>query len=111
MAEEQRIAVINLKSGLVENVAVIKDGDGSTAPIGSVFIHSDEADIGDSWDGTQIVKAKPVIDVQLPVEMLARSGEAMSDEIMSDSDRIAALEVRVSVLEARLSLSVVNTSK
>jgi hypothetical protein len=50
-----RIAVIDLASNLVVNVAHVEDGDGSTEPDGFLHIESNSANIGDSWDGTNII--------------------------------------------------------
>lgn len=50
-----RVAVINLQSNKVENVGVVDDGDGSKAPDGYVFVISDSANIGDGWDGANII--------------------------------------------------------
>lgn len=49
-----RHAVINVATGLVENIAEIVDGDGSTVEAG-YLLFSGDANIGDGWNGTSIV--------------------------------------------------------
>jgi hypothetical protein len=49
-----RAALIDLVSGLVVNV-VVADASDHAAPDGFLLVNSDTANIGDTWDGTQIV--------------------------------------------------------
>jgi hypothetical protein len=50
-----RYAIIDLSTKLVINMAEIEPGDGSTQPEGFLNVQSQTANIGDSWDGTNIV--------------------------------------------------------
>jgi hypothetical protein len=53
-----RFALIELASGIVQNVVEIDADDGSIDPEGFAHIASDAADIGDRWDGTKFVRAE-----------------------------------------------------
>ena len=56
-----RAAVVDLSSNLVVNV-VRADAGTDAAPDGCLFVNSDVANIGDSWNGTQIVaRVVPVV--------------------------------------------------
>lgn len=102
MSNETRIAVINLSTNLVENVAVVADGDGSKSADGYLFSPSDDASIGDGWDGQQIIKAaQPEPDIAVEAEPVLAGGGAkldtsnLQDQIDVISKRVAALEAKI----------------
>lgn len=98
-----RVAVINLKTGLVENVAQVEDGDGSAPEDGFQFVPSDSAAIGDSWDGTNIIPApQPVVEESLQPALgvaLAQPAELAGAPTLQE--QIDALSARLAVLEAK----------
>lgn len=51
-----RVAVVELASGLVVNVATVKSDDGSEPAEGFIHVPSISANIGDTWNGSQIIK-------------------------------------------------------
>jgi hypothetical protein len=88
-----RHAVINLTTGIVENVAEIVDGDGSTPETGFIFVASETAGAGDTWDGTQIVAAPSPPDVKpRPVMTPADQRKAA---YQSESDALVIRAVRL----------------
>jgi hypothetical protein len=95
MREETTVAVINQQTGLVENIAIIKDGDGSAPAEGFLLIRSEDAAIGDTWDGSQIIKApQPIVERE--------AQEAQSLEAVSRADDAQALRIELDALTARL---------
>lgn len=52
-----RIAIIDLSTKKVANVAEVEPGDGSVTSAGFLSVTSDDANIGDAWDGAKIIKA------------------------------------------------------
>lgn len=88
-----RHAVINVTTGIVENVAEIVDGDGSTPEIGFIFVASETAGIGDTWDGTQIIAAPLPPDVDpRPVMTPADQRKAA---YLSESDPLVIRAMRL----------------
>ena len=49
-----RAALIDLATGLVENV-IVADATIHDAPAGYLLVNSEDANIGDKWDGASII--------------------------------------------------------
>ena len=101
MSEETKIAIINLETGLVDNIAAVRDGDGSTAPDGFLFVPSEAATIGDSWDGAQIVKAVSLVSNDVASAEIQGAGPETLNHATVSRDEFDALAERVAVLEAK----------
>jgi hypothetical protein len=104
MGEVIRVAVVSEQSGLVENIAVIQDGDGSSPVKGFLLIPSEDAAIGDTWDGIQIVKPpQPIVETREQETLSVAMVGSASDRPTLNSD-LDALAARVAAIEAKLGL-------
>jgi hypothetical protein len=91
-----RHAVINVTTGIVENVAEIVDGDGSAPETGFIFVASETAGAGDTWDGTQIIAAPSLLET--PRRPQTAFVDPEKEQFKAD---IAALTARLAALEAK----------
>lgn len=89
-----RYALIDLSLGKIVNVVEIEPNDGSKEPAGFIHVQSDDAAIGDDWDGQQIVKAAPVDDA-LAIDA---AGGAVSVDMPTTQQQIDDITARVAQL-------------
>jgi hypothetical protein len=57
MPNSSRCALINISTGIVENV-IVADASIHTAPDGYMLLNHDAPNIGDKWDGEKLILDK-----------------------------------------------------